>query len=141
MRVLGAAPASDHVNLVVLEVNSETWSVVDTRTTRKIRLGHHGAARNLHDFRDAVEAFINSHGVDLLLIRRCTYSGRRSSGAPAIKMETLLQLIDCDSRLVPAQTVSSAFKKHGVAVPEGLKKYQELAFATAMSAVKVPDGV
>jgi hypothetical protein len=55
-------------------------------------------------------------------------------------METLLQLLEGVTELVPAQTISRRFKAHMAALPEpalpaGLAKYQEDAFAAALSAV------
>ena len=135
MRVLGAAPASDHVALVVLEVSAEGWTVVDTSATRKIGIGDHEDPRNLHDFKDAVSAFINSYGVEKLIIRRCTYRGQKRSGAASIKMETLLQLLPCASELVPPQSISRRLEQHGAQFPSELTRYQEHAFAAALWAL------
>lgn len=132
MRVLGAAPAADHVALVVLDVDKAGWTLVDTTATRKVVLGDHEDSRSLRDFQDAVDALINSHRIELVVIRRCTYKGQKRSGAAAIKMETLLQLLQCKPRLVPAQTVARRFQVHGVSLPPELTSYQSDAFATAL---------
>ena len=141
MRVVGLAPASDHVVLVVLDIDEAagTWSLVDTSATRKIELGDHEDAGALRDFKAAVGAFVNSHGVGRMIIRRCTYRGQKRSGAEAIKMEALLQLLDCDSTLAPSQSITRRFEKHAVSMPPGLNKYQSDAFATALFALAPTD--
>jgi hypothetical protein len=138
MRVLGAAPASEHVALVVLDIDETGWSVVDTTGTRKVSLGNHEDPGALRDFKDAVSAFIDSHSIEKVVIRRCTYKGQKRSGAASIKMETLLQLLPCESQLVPAQTIARRFQEHAVSLPSDLAKYQSDAFATALWAKNPP---
>lgn len=136
MRIAGAAPAQSYLALVVVEVTSQGWTLVDTRATRKITLTDHEDPKALRDFQAAVTAFIHSYGVERILLRRGTYAGKQRSGAPALKMEAVLQLLgDADLSLVPSQRATARLKKETGGVPAELTAYQHDAFAVALTGV------
>lgn len=136
MRVAGAAPAGDSVSLVVIDVEGTEWSLVDTHATRKLTLGNHEESFSLRAFKDAFDTFVNSHGVDHVVIRRATYKGQKRSGAAAIKMEALLQLGGHATSLVASQSITKHFAALGIARPDSIMAYQSDAFATALFSLK-----
>lgn len=139
MRILGAAPASDYVALALIEVNeARQWSLIDTGATRKITLTDHEESSALRDFTIAIGAFIHSYGVDRMMIRRATYKGQKRSGAVAVKIEVLLQILDCQTQLVPAQSIAKRFSLLGIPRPPALTVYQSDAFATALYSIEAP---
>jgi hypothetical protein len=93
MRVLGAAPASDYVALVLLDVTGDRWSPIDTSDARKITLADHRESSALRDFSTAIGAYVHSHGVERMIIRRATYKGQKRSGAVVLKIEVLLWVL------------------------------------------------
>jgi len=90
----------------------------------------------LREFRDAFDAFVNSHGVENTIVRRATYKGLQRSGAAAIKIEALLQLGDFSTSLAPSQSITKHLAALGVVLPGALKAYQADAFATALFFLK-----
>jgi Protein of unknown function (DUF3010) len=133
MRVLGVSLTNAHAALVVIDVHDGSWDLVDTSGTRKIELGDHEDSRALQGFSSAVDTFINSHAIDKIAVRRCTYRGQQRSGAGAIKMEALLQLMPQEVCLVAPQTIAAQFRRSGLSHPESLTQYQRDAFETALS--------
>ncbi len=120
----------------MLEASNGGWRLVDTSATRRLILGNHEDATDLQAFRDAFDAFVNSHGVTHVVVRRATYKGQKRSGAAAIKMEALLQLGGYSLTLVPSQTIAKHFAAQGVTPPASLTGYQADAFATALYAFR-----
>lgn len=136
MRIVGAAPASGSVALVVVDIDGEAWTLVDTRATRRLFLGNHDVSVDLRAFKEALDAFVNSHGVDHVIVRRATYKGQKRSGAAAIKIEALLQLGSYKTTLVSAQSITKHLASLGVERPDSLMAYQADAFAAALFSLK-----
>lgn len=136
MRILGAAAAGDSVCLVVLDVEGEKWSLVDTSATRRLFLRNHEDSASLREFRDAFDAFMNSHGIQGVIIRRASYKGLHRSGAAAIKIEALLQLSNHSVSLAPAQSITKNLAARTDEFPMSLTAYQSDAFATALFILK-----
>src|SRR5439155_25151988 len=134
MRILGVSLTNSHAALVVIESDDGSWRLVDTTGTRKLEVGDHEDSRALQGFSSALDTFINSHGVQKIAVRRCTYRGQQRSGDGAIKMEALLQLMPQAVRLIAPQPIAAWFKKLGLSHPEGLTHYQHEAFETALVA-------
>src|SRR5207244_468776 len=135
MRILGVSFTNTHAALVVIESEDGSWQLIDTSGTRKIEVGDHEDSRALQGFSSAMDTFINSYAVQKIAVRRCTYKGQQRSGAGAIKMEALLQLMPQEVHLIASQTVAARFKKLGLGHPDGLTQYQHDAFETALAAV------
>jgi len=135
MRILGVSFTNTHAALVVIESTGGSWRLIDTSGTKKLEVGDHEDSHALQGFSSAMDTFINSHAVQKIAVRRCTYKGQQRSGAGAIKMEALLQLMPQEVRLFAPQTIAAWFKKLGVSHPNGLTQYQHEAFETALAAL------
>ena len=135
MRILGVALTNTHAALVAIETSNGSWQLIDTSGTRKLELGDHEDAPALQGFSSALDTFINSHGIERIAVRRCSYRGQQRSGAGAIKMEAMLQLMAQEVHLIAPQTIAARFRKLGASHPEQLTHYQHEAFETALAAM------
>ena len=137
MRILGVSLTNGYAALVVIEFEEDSWNVVDTIGTRKVELGDHRQAAALLGFSSAIKTFINSHRIDKIVIRRCSYRGQHRSGAGAIKMEALLQLMQQPVVLLAPQTIGAHIKQSNIRFPPGLNAYQREAFETAYCGISL----
>ncbi len=133
MRILGVSLTNTYAALVVIEWSDGSWQLIDTSGTRKLEVGDHEDSRALQGFASAMDTFVNSYAIVKIAVRRCTYKGQQRSGAGAVKMEALLQMMPPEVRLIPPQTIAARFKKLGVSHPSALTNYQHDAFETALA--------
>ena len=120
MRVCGVSFESKAcvVTLIDLDV---TVNVTHIPTeTKRISLGSHDDDEALRGFQQTVRTFLTDNAVDVVAIKRCTYSGKFQSGAPSMKMEALLQILDFETVLLAGQTVTGEFDKLEINIPQGV---------------------
>jgi hypothetical protein len=131
MRICGISfePKAAVVALVDF-VEGQAAAHVDTET-RRISLNDHEDGDCLRSFQQTVRAFLTDNSVDVVSIRRCTYSGKYQSGAPPLKMEALLQVLEIETFLIPVQTITGNFQDGEIEMPDSLRAYQHDAFKTA----------
>lgn len=133
MRICGVSLDSAGATVVVVDSDSAGNVIVYESEVRKIQLTDHEEASALHEFSQTWESFVRDHSVSDIALRRCTYKGKYTSGAAAIKMEALLQLGAVPVGLLPPQTIKAAVKRLAVALPASLKNYQREAFEAALA--------
>jgi len=99
---------------------------------KKIALEDDESASNVKMFASQARAFIKDQELTHLAIKKRSKKGEFAGGPTTFKIEGVLQLLEhCDVTLVSPQTISAQAKKHDVALPASLNKYQHEAFKAA----------
>lgn len=132
MRICGVElSGSDAVFAIVDE---GVWQECNTK---KITFGDSLEKQSARFFYEAVNSFARDHHIDIFAIKHRQDSGRFAGGGITFKMEALFQLCpDADALIVYNATIVSEQKKNGWIRPDGMNKYQESAYFTAMCASK-----
>jgi hypothetical protein len=133
MRICGVALDSSAAIVAVIDTDATGNVILYETDVRKVLLTDHEDASSLRDFSQTMTSFVRDASIDRLIVRRCTYKGKYVSGAAAIKMEALLQLIAVPVELVSPHTIHAARKKIEVVAPGFLKAYQHDAFDAALA--------
>ena len=132
MRICGVSFESRAcvVTLIDLDVTANVTHILTE--TKRISLQNHDDDEVLRGFQQTARTFLTDNSVDLVAIKRCTYSGKYQSGAPSLKMEALLQVLDFETVLLAGQTVTREFDKLDITIPQGVLAYQNDACKTAI---------
>ncbi|WNW12241.1 DUF3010 family protein [Pseudomonas sp. DTU_2021_1001937_2_SI_NGA_ILE_001] len=103
---------------------------------RKLALDDDDEAANVKAFASRVAAFVRENGISHVAIKKRSKKGEFAGGPTTFKIETVFQLLaDCEVALLSPQTVNAQCKKHDIALPDSLNKYQHEAFKTACAAL------
>lgn len=132
MRVCGVSFEPRACVVALIEMGDDAEVTHIPAETRRISLGNHEDDVALRGFQQTARAFLTDNSVDVVAIKRCTYSGRYQSGASSIKMEALLQVLEFDTVLLAGQTVTREFGKIEISIPQSVLGYQHDAFMTAI---------
>src|SRR5215831_9690446 len=133
MRICGVSLDSSGATVVVVDADEAGNVIVHETEIRKIPLTNHEDASALQDFAQTWASFLRDHSIGEIALRRCTYKGKYTSGAAAIKMEALLQLCAVSVELLSPQTINAVRRKLDATLPDGLKNYQQEAFRAALA--------
>jgi len=129
MKVCGIDLKANNMILVVLD----NKNYIDLKT-KKITLENDESQEDIRKFCNEFLLFLEQNSIEKIVIKKRAKKGNFAGGAVTFKMEGLIQLNPiCDVELISAQTISSFEKKNSIEFPEGLKKYQEHAYLTAIS--------
>jgi hypothetical protein len=94
MRTCGIDLKGNEAIVVLVEVDASGNVEWVPRHTKKISLGDDRDAKELLNFRDAVQAYLQEHKVELIVIKDRQRSGAMAAGPITFKMETVIQLIE-----------------------------------------------
>ncbi|NNJ18756.1 DUF3010 family protein [Pseudomonas putida CSV86] len=101
---------------------------------KKIGIEDDEDAGQVREFLARVQAFVSEHGVTHVAIKKRSKKGDFAGGPVTFKLEGLLQLLQgCEVLLVSPQTIAAQGKKHDLAPPAALNKYQHEAWKSACS--------
>lgn len=115
-------------------VDEGSWQECNTK---KITFGDSLEKRSARFFYEAVNAFARDQHIDLFAIKQRQDSGRFAGGGITFKMEAIFQLCpDADTIVVHSNTIARDQKKNDWLRPDGMNKYQEVAYFTAKCASK-----
>jgi len=118
---------------VVLVREDDGWEFVPSDPTR-VTLADFWDTSEVRLFAKAVEAFLNDHLIDEVVVKKRAAKGRYAGGAASFRMGGVLQVVThIPVRFLSPQAVSSAVERHGFAPPASLHKYQHRAFDVAMA--------
>ena len=135
MRVCGVDLSARDAIIVILDGTRGAWNVVRF-DQRKISLMDDEDAHQVRNFRDAVNAFVNRHGIQRVAVKKRLKRGRFAGGPVSFKMEGLIQLLEtCEVVLFPPQVIARVAKEHVNRFPVELQEYQREAFYTALTAL------
>ena len=131
MRICGVSFESTASVVTLIDFDDTTTIAHIPAETRKITMNDHEDDDCLRGFQQTARTFLTDNSVVAVAIRKCTSSGKYQSGAPAMKMEALLQVLDFDTALIPGKTVTTDFDKVDISPPDTVLAYQRDAFKTA----------
>lgn len=101
--------------------------------TKKITFNDSSLQSSSRFFYESINAFARDHHIDIFAIKQRLDSGQFSAGGITFKMEALIQLCpDAETKIIHSKTILKEQKKHDWQPPDGLYKYQENSYFTAM---------
>ncbi len=124
---------------VDLKSNNAILTVLDDKKfidlkVKKITLENDENQEDIRIFCNEFLLFLEQNEVEKIVIKKRAKKGNFAGGPVTFKMEGLIQLNPlCEVELISAQTVNSFEKKNEIEFPEGLKKYQEVSYLTALT--------
>lgn len=122
MSICGIELKSDELIAIVVDAGEVLASL-------KLTLKDDESQSEVKDFVEQWQAFLQEAQPLRLIIKKRSKKGRFAGGPVSFKIEALIQLSsDVNVSLVTGAKVSAVQKKAVVALPTGLKKYQEQAF-------------
>ncbi len=133
MRICGMSFEPANAVIAIIECSPPHDIAVVNSEIKRIPLDDHQDSNCLRSFTRTITALVRDYKIESIAIRKCTYSGKYQSGAPSIKMEALLQVLDVTTALLSPQTIASRCKSSEFAIPECLNKYQHDAFKAAFA--------
>jgi len=99
---------------------------------KKLTLEDDEDAAQVKAFARQLAEFVSTSGVTHLAIKKRSKKGEFAGGPVTFKIEGLLQLLGgCDVQLVSPQTINAQARKHDIALPASLNKYQHDAYKAA----------
>ena len=133
MRICGISFEPTSAVVVIVECSPPNGVAVVDSETKRIPMDDHQDSDCLRSFTRTIAAIVRDYKIESIAIRKCTYSGKYQSGAPSIKMEALLQVLDAATALLSPQTIASRCKSSEFAIPNCINKYQHDAFKAAFA--------
>ncbi|WP_416427257.1 DUF3010 family protein [Pseudomonas sp. App30] len=99
---------------------------------KKLALDDDEDAAQVKAFARQLAEFVSANGITHLAIKKRSKKGEFAGGPITFKIEGMLQLLEgCDVQLVSPQTINAQAKKHDLALPASLNKYQHDAYKAA----------
>ncbi len=99
---------------------------------KKLALEDDEDAAQVKAFARQLAEFVSANAITHLAIKKRSKKGEFAGGPITFKIEGILQLLDgCDVQLVSPQTINAQAKKHDLALPATLNKYQHDAYKAA----------
>ena len=135
MKLCGIEIKGSEAIIAVASLDGQVLSHV-ALSTKKIALDDDDAAAHVKLFAAQVAAFVRENSIDRIAIKKRSKKGEFAGGPTTFKIEGIFQLLDsCEVTLLSPQTINAQAKKHDVALPATLNKYQHEAYKAACSAL------
>jgi|GEM_PF-5114602 len=132
MRLCGIEFDSVSAIVALVQHNGDGTFQLIPSDIKRIPVDNHEDSQCLISFVQTVSSLVKDFHIDGLAIRKCTYKGKYVSGAPAIKMEALLQINAVPSLLISPQAIAAKLKSRPIESPKGMPQYQKGAFVVAV---------
>ena len=135
MRACGIELSASEARIVLLDGAKASYALIDVKP-RKLIISDDENQAEVQAFRDALYAFFRENGAERVVIKKRGKSGEYAGGAVGFKLEGIAQLYnECPVVLCAPQTITAALRNRPTEPPEGLPKFQRVAFETAYSAL------
>ncbi|MGR4975654.1 DUF3010 family protein [Pseudomonas sp. LARHCG127] len=135
MKTCGIEIKGSEAIIAVASLDQQALSHV-ALSTKKIALDDDDDAANVKAFAIQVRTFVTDNGIERIAIKKRSKKGEFAGGPTTFKIEGVFQLLDgCEVTLLSPQTINAQSKKHDVALPATLNKYQHEAYKAACSAL------
>ncbi len=128
MKICGIELKANNTIFSVIEDNE----YIDTKV-KKITLNDDEKQEDIREYCNQLLVFLETEQIEKVVIKKRAKKGNFAGGPVTFKMEALIQLNPkCVVELVSPQSISAYEKKNIIDIPNGLKKYQEQAYLTAL---------
>jgi prolyl-tRNA synthetase len=134
MRVCGIELAGSEARLIMLEGSVNSYVVVDC-PTKKLPLENSASQEDIKSLKTSFDAIFRDYRIEKVAVKKRPEKGGFAGGGKSFKMETLIQLSECEVELLSPQTIASRLKRSPQQIPRSINKYQETAFQTAYAAL------
>lgn len=134
MKICGISIGGQDANFCVIEKNSSSIQLIDTGMP-KLSLDNDTNQEDIKFFFKVFETFINENNIDLVAVKARHHKGKFPGGAISFKIESLIQLIDQEVKIISPQTIGSKTKK--LTIPKEIYRYQEEAYKAAYTAMEI----
>jgi len=134
MRVCGVEIKGNDAVICLLSMKDEIFDIPDCRV-RKITLENKTSRESLKVFQFTFEKLMADYKIDKVIIRERPTKGKFAGSAIGFKLEAAIELIDnLEVELITSVAIKEHIKMNPISVAfvdTGLKRFQEVAFATA----------
>ncbi len=137
MRVCGIDIAGSDARIVILDGNTVSYSNIEC-PIKKLPLENSTSAEDIKAFKSSIDALFSDYQIKKVGIKKRAEKGTFAGGPKSFKIETLIQLSECEVLIVSPQRIAARLKKHPQNPPGTLNQYQTHAFETAYAIL--PDG-
>ncbi len=136
MLICGAEIAGNTIVLVFVDWAGDGWTIIQ-HEIRKIGLENPTDQADVRSFKETFENLMTGLEVETIAVKARNETGKFSGSGTSFKIEGLVQLTKgVEVILISPKTVAAIIKKHPVAIPNGLYKYQHEAFKVAYCHIK-----
>lgn len=136
MRLCGIELKASNTILTVIDFRNDDDIIdyIDLKI-KKITLDDDENQDDILKYSKAINSFFKDNSIEKVFIKKRAKKGTFSGGAITFKMEALIQINDiCKVELLSSQSISSYERKNTINYPKTLKKYQEQAYLSVLSA-------
>ena len=138
MRICGIELKDSEAIVCLLNKTDGLFDLPDCRL-RRLPIKDADQTSELKYFQQTMAKLFEDYKVDKVIIRERLKKGKYAGSSVSFKLEAVLQLIDTvEVELISHNTTKETIKRIPVPIPfdeTGLKRFQELAFATAYAAL------
>ncbi len=133
MRICGVEIKGFQARLAIIEGDGESYSYLES-DPKRVNLDDDESSDHVRSFAEVFQSLVRDQRIDHLGIKKRNKSGEYAGGPTSFKIEGILQLLDgCEVHLVAPATIAAFLRRQAVPKPISLLKYQEAAFATAIT--------
>lgn len=136
MRLCGIELKASNTILTVIDFRDDDDIIdyIDLKI-KKITLDDDESQEDILAYNSSLNLFLKENLIEKVFIKKRAKKGTFSGGAVTFKMEALIQMNSvCKVELVSSQSISSYERKNTIDYPKTLKKYQEQAYLSILSA-------
>jgi hypothetical protein len=132
MRICGVDIKGSQARLAIIEGTGESFAFVEI-DPRKVELDDDESSVQVRSFAEVFQSLVRDQKIDHLAIKKRKKKGEFAGGTTTFKIEGILQLLNgCEVHLLAPTSIAASVKKVSLQKPDGILKYQEPAFETAV---------
>jgi hypothetical protein len=99
--------------------------------TKRIALSDDKDAEAVRAFLQTIRTFHHENAIDVFAIKSRAHGGKMGGGAVSFKLETLFQLIECETAFVNPVALAKFGRGNLGGIPASILRYQEDAYRCA----------
>jgi hypothetical protein len=99
--------------------------------TRRIKLSDDKDAEAVRSFLQTIKTFHHENAIDAFAIKSRAHGGRMGDGAVSFKLETMFQLVGCETTFVNPVALARFTRGNLAGIAPTILKYQENAYRCA----------
>lgn len=135
MIVCGIELSASEARLVILNGGKGGFVHVAIKP-QKLALADDENPDEVKAFQDAAYAFLRENHIEKVAIKKRMKRGDFAGGPVSFKLEAIFQLYKgCPVSLVSPPSIAATQRTHAPSIPTGVRKYQQIAFETAFTAL------
>lgn len=130
MRVCGVDLKGSEALLAIVSTDGDKAIHIPC-ATKRIALSDDKDAEAVRAFLQTIRTFHHENAIDAFAIKSRAHGGKMGGGAVSFKLETLFQLVECETAFVNPVALAKFARGNLGVVPESILRYQEDAYRCA----------